>query len=160
MPPFPNLLTLHRSRGHQVGKVSGCLLGGNNFYPDFSPSLCTQFKVEATKPKESLLFWSEFHLSISLIHTSMVTSIPQYLATEWPSPLKQPFLLKPSPSLPWRHVLLSGLFSVVPNKHHLCAPPSPMCSNHLWGQFQVHTEALWSQQKWSQNFNFKTLETI
>lgn len=50
-------LILQRSSGHQVGKVSGWFLGGNTFYPDSSPSLCTQFKVEATKPKESLLFW-------------------------------------------------------------------------------------------------------
>lgn len=35
-------------------KESGCLLGGGDFYLDFSPSLCTQFKM--TKQEESLTF--------------------------------------------------------------------------------------------------------
>lgn len=36
------------------GKESGCLLGGDNFYLNFIPSLCTQFKM--TKQEETLIF--------------------------------------------------------------------------------------------------------
>lgn len=51
---FTKLFVLHRSRSCQVGKRVWMLLGGDNFYLDFSPSLCTQFKM--TKQEESLFF--------------------------------------------------------------------------------------------------------
>lgn len=96
---FTKLFILHRSRSCQVGKRVWVLLGGDNFYLDFSPSLCTQFKM--TKQEESLFFVvlvvhvlsflavlpltegkTLCHLSVSLIHIAMVTPIPQYLATK------------------------------------------------------------------------------
>lgn len=83
------------------GKESGCLLGGDNFYLDFSPSLCTQFKM--TKQEESLISVvivvvvvlskgkTLDYLSVSLVHVAMVTPIPQYPVTKWLCSLSPPW---------------------------------------------------------------------
>lgn len=131
---FTKLFILHRSRSCQVGKESG--LGGDNFYLDFSPSLCTQFKM--TKQEESLisvvvvvvvLSKGKTLLLVSICsshcHGDTHSSIPGHQVT---LPPLQP--LQPFSTMKIFHLnLLLCLF--LTNSISVHTPSPPICSNYL-----------------------------